>query len=258
MIFRHGDMTNRDFPCEIVRRLPGGVMAELYLARLQNTQHYMAVKGVSRNAPVSHKRALKKEAEVLSMVRFESIPEIYGCFEDAEKEYFIMSYHEGENLEKVLLKRNISEQSIKQIGLSLCSVLAYIHKKGIVYGDLKPSNIIWSKNHLMLLDFGAAMFLDKEEQDIYFSGTAGYAAPEWFCRSNRKITCSADVFSLGATLYRLLEGKEPRQNYGKFILTDKQKKNSWQTVLDECCAPMPENRYRSMAHIYEAISSIEI
>ena len=258
MIFRPGEMTREEFPCEIMRRLPGGFMAEVYLAKLQNTRHFMVVKGVPQKAPESFREALKREAEILKKIRLETIPEVYGYFEEKEKRYFIMSYHEGSNLEELLSKGSIPEKQIKEIALDVCRTLAYLHKKGIVYSDLKPSNMIWSKEHVILLDFGAALFSEEIGTHICFQGTVGYAAPEWFRDNNRKITYLADVFSLGATLYRLLEGKEPKQHYGKFLLTDQQKKNRWQSVLDRCCAPEPKNRYRSMAHLYDAISKIQV
>ena len=258
MIFRTGEMTREGFPCEIVRRLPGGFMAEVYLARLQNTGHFMVVKAVPQKAPASFKEALKREAEILKKIRLETIPEMYGYFEEKEKQYFIMSYHEGSNLEELLSKGSMPEKQIKEIALDACRTLAYLHKKGIIYTDLKPSNMIWCNKHLILLDFGAALFSEEIGPHICFRGTVGYAAPEWFREGNRKITYLADVFSLGATLYRLLERQEPKKHYGKFLLTDEQKKNRWQSVLDKCCAPEPENRYRSMAHIYDAINNIQV
>ena len=97
-----GEMTREEFPCEIVRRLPGGFMAEVYLAKLQNTRHFMVVKGVPQNAPASFRESLKREAEMLKKIRLENIPEVYGYFEEKEKRYFIMSYHEGSNLEELL------------------------------------------------------------------------------------------------------------------------------------------------------------
>ncbi|MBR2401546.1 MAG: serine/threonine protein kinase, partial [Lachnospiraceae bacterium] len=240
------------------RRLPGGFMAELYLAKLQNTRHFMVVKGVPQKAPASFKEALKREAEILKKIRLETIPEMYGYFEEKEKQYFIMSYHEGSNLEELLSKGSMPEKQIKEIALDACRTLAYLHKKGIIYSDLKPSNMIWCNKHLILLDFGAALFSEEIGPHFCFRGTVGYAAPEWFREGNRKITYLADVFSLGATLYRLLERQEPKQHYGKFLLMDKQKRNRWQSVLDKCCAPEPEKRYRSMAHIYDAINNIQV
>ena len=117
MIFRPGEMTREEFPCEIVRRLPGGFMAEVYLAKLQNTRHFMVVKGVPQNAPASFRESLKREAEMLKKIRLESIPEVYGYFEEKEKRYFIMSYHEGSNLEELLSKGTIPEKQIKEIEL---------------------------------------------------------------------------------------------------------------------------------------------
>lgn len=258
MIYKAGDMTSKEFPCEILRRLPGSAMAEVYLAKLQNTNHLVVVKGVAQNAPKSVKEVLKREARILQTIRLETIPEIYGYFEDGQKQYYIMSYHLGSNLGEMLMKEGLTEKQIKKIALSVCRTLIYLHKKGIVYGDLKPANIILSEEGVTLLDYGMAVCLDETQSDIYFQGTFGYAAPECFRGGTGCATYLADVFALGATLYRLLEGQEPKKHYGRLILTDIQKKNRWQSVLNKCCALEPENRFQSVAQIYDAISKIDV
>lgn len=256
MIFKAGDKTNQSFPCDIIRRLPGGTMAELYVARLSCTNHLMFVKGVGKEAPESFQQALKREAEILQKIRMETIPEIYAYLEEPDKRYFIMAYYQGVNLAEnnVIL----SEAHIKQIALSLCGTVSYLHKKEIIYGDLKPSNIIISRKQVILVDYGASVFEKDVPQNICFQGTAGYAAPECFKDNGRKITYLSDIFAFGATLYSLLEQKNPKDHFGRFYLSDEQKKNRWQSVLNKCCALKPEERYQSAVQIYDAIKKIEL
>ena len=256
MIFKAGDKTNQRFPCDIIRRLPGGTMAELYVARLSGTNHLMVVKGVGKDAPESFQEALKREAEILQKIRKETIPEIYEYLEEPDKQYFIMAYYQGFNLaeKKVVL----SEAHIKQIALSLCGTLSYLYRKEIIYGDLKPSNIIIAGKQVILVDYGASIFKKDVPQNICFQGTAGYAAPECLNDDGREITYLSDIFGLGATLYSLLEQKNPRDHFGRFYLSDEQKKNRWQSVLNKCCALKPEERYQSAVQIYDAIKKIEL
>ena len=253
MIFKPGDVTNKELPCEILRRLPGSSMAEIYLAQLINTKHRMVVKGVGQDAPQSLQAVLKKEVRVLHGLRQESIPEFYGYFEEPGRNYYVMSYHNGSNLEDYLRQQgSISERQVQKIALDLCRTLAYLHKKSVVYGDLKPSNVLIADKEVILLDYGAAGYLGEEQEDIYFQGTIGYAAPE--CWRSGQLTYAVDIFALGAMLYRMLEGQEPKERFGRFALSSPQKKNRWQSVLDKCCALDAGRRYQSIAQVYEVIS----
>lgn len=258
MIFKPGDMTNKKFPCKILKRLPGGSTAEIYLAQLANTRHLLVVKGVGRDTSQNLQKVLKREAEILHGLRHESIPEFYGYFEEQQRNYYVMSYHSGSNLETYLVvQKNISEKQIQEIVLSICRILAYLHKKGVVYGDLKPSNILVSKDEVILLDYGAAGFVREKQEEVRFQGTIGYAAPECW-RSGGKVTGAIDIFALGAMMYRMLEAQEPKDMFGRFVLSDKQKKNRWQSVLDKCCALDVGHRYQSVTQVYEVVSKMSL
>ena len=262
MIFNPGDMTGQEFPCEIIKSLSGGHMAELYLAQVKNTNHLVVVKEVSGKATQLQKETLLREGQILQQVRMEGIPEFYGYFEEQGRCYYIMSYHKGMDLEQYMLcHKSISEKLTLQIAVNTCRILAYLHQKGIVYGDLKPSNLLLEADgNITLLDFGAAEFMDQARKKIYFQGTLGYAAPECWHRGEITLSPATDIFALGATLFYLLEGREPRECYGNFVLSgDKtQKKNRWQSVLNKCCALDTRNRYRSAAEVYKDISQIRL
>ncbi len=258
MIFKSGDWTHAEFPCEIIRRIPGGYMAELYLAKLKNTNHVVVVKGVSEQAEQIQKSTLVCEAGILKQLRKESIPEFFGYYEEAERSYYIMSYHSGMDLERYMFRKHvISEETVKEVALSVCRTLAYLHKKGIVYGDLKPSNLLLTEaGDVVLLDYGAAGYIHGEEKVPFFRGTLGYAAPECWSEEKRQYKAGVDIFALGATLFFLLEGSDPKEHFGKLTLTDVQKKNRWQSVLNKCCALDTDRRYQSIAQVYEVINKI--
>ncbi len=260
-MFKIGDVTQDIVPCEIISELSGGSMAKLFLAKLKNTEHLFVIKAAEKNTVLNWK-CLKREADILMQLYHPFVPEILGYYENNHMCYYIMSYHGGRTLEQY----SFLESEVKRLAIDICQVLAYLHQKGIVHGDLKPANVLYHENQgITLLDFGTAEYnnlsgweRDQEGSGIYFQGTLGYAAPECWHKRNLEATAATDIFSLGAVLFYLLERKEPKNYYGRFQLTDKQKKNRWQPVLDKCCALDMKNRYQSIAEVFEVIKEIQI
>ena len=268
MIFKPGEEICAEFPCKIVQRLAGGSMAELYLANVKNTPHMVGIKGLGAQETQIKKEALSKEASVLNKLRHEKIPQFFGFFEEENRIYYVMSYQEGACLEQ-LVRRKCSlvlpEERVCNIALQLCGILAYIHKKEVVHGDIKPANLLLSEyGDLTLLDFGTAVFggehmkTDSDKSKYRFQGTLGFAAPECWHGGRVHLTPETDIFALGATLFYLLEGREPRECFGNFVLSEEnqEKKNRWQPVLNKCCAMEASKRYHSAAEVYKDIKQI--
>jgi serine/threonine protein kinase len=89
-------------------------------------------------------------------------------------------------------------------------VLKYLRSQKVLYRDLKPSNmLLTASNELKLSDFGSAYLLEVEgERSIEQFGTPLYMAPEVF-EPKKGHTYEADIWSLGAVIYKLLVGKTP-------------------------------------------------
>ncbi len=97
-------------------------------------------------------------------------------------------------------------------GLQLCNVLEYLHSRTphpTIFRDLKPSNIIVGRDDILyLIDFGIARFFKiGQAHDTMSFVSPGYAAPEQY--GQEQTTVRSDIYSLGATLHRLLSGMNP-------------------------------------------------
>jgi serine/threonine-protein kinase len=107
----------------------------------------------------------------------------------------------------------IEERSMTEWAIQVADVLDYLHKHDppIVYRDLKPSNVMLEGNSgkVMLIDFGIARWLNKEEKGVTAVGTMGYAPPELFAGNAEP---RSDIYSLGATMFHLLTGSDPQNN----------------------------------------------
>jgi predicted ATPase/signal transduction histidine kinase len=103
---------------------------------------------------------------------------------------------------------------VLDLGISLASALAELHRRGIIHKDIKPSNIILTPSgETRLIDFGSATLQLVEHVDAHHTpvieGTLAYMSPEQTGRMNRSVDYRTDLYSLGITLYELLTGARP-------------------------------------------------
>jgi serine/threonine protein kinase len=107
----------------------------------------------------------------------------------------------------------LDEKTVTEWAIQVADVLEYLHRQDplIVYRDLKPANIMIDGNtgRLMLIDFGIARSINKEEKGVTAVGTMGYAPPELF---SGNVEARSDIYSLGSTMFHLLTGADPQSN----------------------------------------------
>ncbi len=209
---------------EITRRIGGGGMGAVYLAKDRNLgDASRAVKEMveAHLDPLQHEKAIgdfKRESLLLTALEHPSIPTIYDYFYDEglSRFYLVMKYISGGDLASRLRNApggRIDEKTVTDWGMQAADVLQYLHTrpKQIIYRDLKPANLMIDGNtgRVMLIDFGIARWVKREEKGVTAVGTMGYAPPELFAG---RVEPRSDVYSLGATLFHLLTGSDPQDN----------------------------------------------
>ncbi len=155
-------------------------------------------------------KQFKREAQILAKVKHPHLPKVFDYFEEKNRYYLVMEYIDGLNLMEVLEKNGkLHWKKALDYALQICDVLKFLHKQGIIYRDLKPSNIMVDpKGNVYLIDFGIARFFKgKKICDTVVIGTVGFAPPEQMGKAETDER--SDIYSLGATLHYLLTGKDP-------------------------------------------------
>lgn len=158
-----------------------------------------------------------KEARTISKLHHPSIIPIYDIFRENGTAYFVMEYIDGESLGDMVRRRGyLPESEAISYICSAGEALSYIHQRNINHLDVKPNNIMIRRvdQQIILIDFGVAKQYDEQTKE----GTTttpvgishGYSPAEQY-RKNGVQTFSpqSDVYSLAATLFKLLTGKTP-------------------------------------------------
>jgi serine/threonine-protein kinase len=209
---------------EIVRRIGGGGMGAVYLAKDRNLgEASRAVKEMieSHIDDAQHEKAVadfKRESLLLTELEHPSIPTVYDYFYDdaSERFYLVMKFIPGNDLSSRLRNApggRVDELTVTEWGIQVADVLHYLHTRPqpIIYRDLKPANLMIDSNNnrIMLIDFGIARWVNKKEKGVTAVGTMGYAPPELF---SGQADARVDIYSLGATMFHLLTGSDPQDN----------------------------------------------
>ena len=158
----------------------------------------------------------KKEAKRMFAIKNEHIVGVQDLFEENGTAYYVMDYVDGENLAERLKRtgKPMSEQEVRDILPQILDALKSIHEAGIWHLDLKPANIMLTKEgRVKLIDFGASKQLNAQKggatTSTAISYTNGYAPREQMEQNYDKFGPWTDIYALGATLYNLLTNNKP-------------------------------------------------
>jgi tetratricopeptide (TPR) repeat protein len=213
-------------PYRLDRELGAGGMGKVYAATVSGRCPGLA-EGTRVALKVVHPHLLEtpgffkrflREAEIGKSVVHENVVRTYDADAvmsgGAQQNFLVMEYVEGQTLRSLLAELDrVPEELCRHIGREVAKGLAAIHAAGVVHRDMKPENVLITKDHqVKVMDLGVARLNDEAlrlSQTGAFVGSIHYAAPECFREGGRQVDGRADLHALGLVLYELACGINP-------------------------------------------------
>jgi serine/threonine protein kinase len=206
----------------IEAQLGQGGMGVVYRARDLTLKRNAAVKFLSSQiADESRRRRFQQEAQTASSLNHPNIVSVFEAGTDDGVQYLITEFIDGYTLDDWVRRERPRVRQIVDIAISLGDALACAHQAGIVHRDIKPQNILISKQGFAkLVDFGLAKMvepesgaddetrtIDAQTRPGVVMGTVPYMSPEQI--SGKPADSRSDAFSFGVVLYEALTGVRP-------------------------------------------------
>ena len=198
---------------EIIEEIGRGGMAQVFLAKCLVLNRNVAIKVLRpefRNDADFIKR-FKIEAQAAASLTHPNIVSIYDVGNEDDMEYIIMEHVEGITLKQYLsAKGTLPWKEAVDSAAQICSGLEHAHKKGIIHKDIKPENIMITKEGILkITDFGIAKALS---QGTIASGGLAMGSVHYFSPEQARgavTDAKTDIYSLGILLYEAVTGKRP-------------------------------------------------
>ena len=201
---------------KIMRKLGAGAMATVFLARQISLDRLVAIKVLPRrysdNADFIAR--FQKEGRAAAKLNDPNIVAAYDVGNSGDHHYFVMEYVDGDTVyDRITANKRFEESQAISVTRQVASALRHAHDRGFIHRDIKPKNVMITKEGLVkLADLGLARALsDKDAAEAEAGrafGTPFYISPEQI-RGKVDIGPQADIYGLGATLYHMVTGSVP-------------------------------------------------
>ncbi len=224
-------------PYRIEAPLGAGGMGEVFRGLDTRLGRPVAIKFAYRH----FNDRFEREAKAISALNHPHICTLYDVgATPSGSSYLVMELVEGDTLAARLGKGALPMQEVLKFGAEIADALALAHGKGITHRDLKPGNIMISRNGIKVLDFGLARSADDETLTLANAvpGTPAYMAPEQ--RQGRACDARTDIYALGLILAEMATGK--RQ-------TTEGLTGNFAHIVELCLALDPKDRWHSAGDV---------
>ena len=214
-------------PYEIESPIGAGGMGEVYRARDTRLDRTVAIKVLPAHlAQDPHARQrFEREARAVSSLTHPHICTLHDVGFEEDIAYLVMEYLEGETLEKRLERGPLEGPELLDHAIQIADALDKAHRQGVIHRDLKPGNVMLTKEGAKLLDFGLARSAVLPGGDSSLTaaatatspltaegtivGTFQYMAPEQL--EGEIADVRSDIFAFGTTLYEMATGRKAFQ-----------------------------------------------
>jgi serine/threonine protein kinase len=181
-----------------------GTFGEARAAVHKKTGQEVAIKTVHKHKCLI--KMLRNEEAALKVMQHGNITRLYSVYEDRKSVHFVLEKCSGGDLIDQIVRTGMGrlcEDRARTICYELALGISHLHKKGFAHCDIKPSNILFHKNEVKLIDFGVSQMIGPGCILHAEVGSPSYMAPEVFTGS---YTDACDLWSLGVVIFVMLFG----------------------------------------------------
>lgn len=199
---------------KITSKIAEGGMGAIYKAIHPTLNRDVILKRLTLVKSSGITERFKREAQLMIDFRHHNIVQVYDHFKEGNSYFIVMEYVDGVTLSELIeKKRYIPNDIAVLIFTEICKALKYAHDQDVIHRDIKPDNVLISKDgEVKLTDFGIATSKDDDEDGLTSAGmtlgTPAYMSPEQIADS-RNVDKRADIYSMGVLLYKMVTGKTP-------------------------------------------------
>ena len=257
----------------IIEKIGEGGMGVVFKAEDTVLKRIVALKILNKTL-VSDKRNLERffsEARSTASLTQANIVTVYDVGQIKDDYFISMEYIEGENFMNLIRRQKVfSPSQVIFIAIKLFKALDYSHRKGIIHRDIKPHNIMITKQkEIKIMDFGLAIILgdQKKGESGVITGTPYYMSPEQI--QGIPVDHRTDIYSSGAALFHLTTGHVPFKGENIFYqhLFDplppiKKYRNDVPEklcyIIEKCMEKKREQRFQSAMEVLNEMKTIKI
>ena len=247
----------------VLSKIGAGGMADVYKGRDQMLNRYVAIKVLKKQYKEDENfvRKFRSEAQAAAGLIHPNIVNVYDVGEDRGLNYMVMELVEGITLKEYIERKGrLSHKETISIAIQMCSGIGAAHASGIIHRDIKPQNIIISKDgKVKVTDFGIAKAITSNTVSTNAMGSVHYTSPEQ-ARGGFSDQRS-DIYSIGITLFEMVTGQVPFDGETTVEVAMKHRQQeitppselvpdipySLEQIILKCTQKSPDRRYHSMA-----------
>ena len=250
---------------EIGDKIGQGGMSYVYRAKDRKLGRVVAIKILKEEFSGDEEfiRKFKHEAQAAAKLSHPNIVGVYDVVDEGELHYIVMELIEGITLKNYIARKKcLSNKETIGIALQAAEGIGEAHKKGIIHRDIKPQNMIISRDgKVKVADFGIARAVSGETIHAAVVGSVHYISPEQARSGTADVR--SDIYSLGISMYEMITGRVPYEgdNTVSVVMAhlseamvppsvyNRDIYPALNDIIMKACRKRPEERYQSTAEL---------
>ncbi len=247
---------------EVIEKIGAGGMSDVYRAKDLSLNREVAIKVLKEEYAndTAFVTKFRAEAQAAAGLEHPNIVNVYDVGQEDGLYYIVMEHIEGITLKTYISKKGqLSYNEVISIAIQVGRGIEAAHKKGIIHRDIKPQNIMISKEgKVKVTDFGIAHAVSSNTVSADLMGSVHYSSPEQ--ARNGYVTYSSDIYSLGIVMYEMCTGRVPFDGETTVAIAIQHLQSEMQPpsvyapnlpvslekIIQKCTMKSPDRRYSSI------------